>query len=329
MRQRPATRTCLTRALETGVRLAAVWIAASAGAGPRLDCPEPEFAFGARDETDTVTHTFVIRNTGDAPLEITRLRPACGCTVARMDAPRIPPEGEGRLSATLTLKGRSGPQRKSIRVHSNDPDNPVTTLWLTGTVHKELAFEPSALDFGRVAPDAEFARMVALTSRRPDVGITAVRPGTAGWYAVEFDPARRDAFVVRLCPPLPCGVQRDTLTVRTSHPTRPPVKLAVSVSVLGALDVVPSQLVLAGSPGTRVTRSILLRPGTVSVYTVNRVTVPDAQIVSTVRAVSPGVWRIDLAGIPVQPDLDGAAVTIHTSVESMPDIVVPIKVILR
>jgi hypothetical protein len=325
----PTTQRVAARVLQAGARIAALCLAASAVAGPRLECPEPEYAFGARDESESVTHEFVIRNIGDAPLEITRVRPACGCTVARMNTSRIPPGSEGRLLTTFILKRRSGAQRKSIRVHSNDPDTPVTTLWLTGTVHQELAFEPSALSFGRVGADADSARMVALKSARPDVGITAVTPGAAGWYAVEFDPALSDRFVVRLRPPLPRGHQHDTLTVRTSHPTLPPVRLAVSASVLGELEILPPQLVLVGPAGTVVTRAILLRAGTVGDYRVEGVVLPDTNIVSTVQSVSPGVWRIDLAGIALREELDGTCVTIRTSVGTMPEVVVPIKVMLR
>lgn len=45
---------------------------------PALICDQPSYDFGEMDNRKTVEHTFVIRNTGDRPVEITKLFSADG-----------------------------------------------------------------------------------------------------------------------------------------------------------------------------------------------------------------------------------------------------------
>ena len=72
----------------------------SAAAGPRVEIPAPSHDFGQVLEDQELTHTFVIRNAGDAPLQITSLDPDCACTAAAYDR-RIPPGGQGRITLTI------------------------------------------------------------------------------------------------------------------------------------------------------------------------------------------------------------------------------------
>jgi hypothetical protein len=53
-------------------------IAVGAFADPaRLDCEMPDFDFGISLDTQVVTHTFILRNTGDAAVPIAQVRSSC------------------------------------------------------------------------------------------------------------------------------------------------------------------------------------------------------------------------------------------------------------
>ena len=90
-------------------------------AAPKLACDEPEYQFGELDSSETVKHNFVIRNEGDEPLKITRVRTDCGCTLARLKDKTLAPGEQTTLLSTLSLKGRHGKQRKRITLETNDP----------------------------------------------------------------------------------------------------------------------------------------------------------------------------------------------------------------
>jgi hypothetical protein len=41
---------------------------------------------------------------------------------------RLKPRGKGRISVSVNTRGKSGRLHKTVRVYSNDPKQPVTTL---------------------------------------------------------------------------------------------------------------------------------------------------------------------------------------------------------
>lgn len=98
---------------------------------PNIVCDQPLYDFGKTSEA-SVTHEFVIRNTGELDLEIEKVRPTCGCTVAKLSRKVIPPGGTASIRSTLSLRGRKGRVKKSIRVESNDPDQSVLNLYFDG-----------------------------------------------------------------------------------------------------------------------------------------------------------------------------------------------------
>ncbi len=65
-----------------------------ASIGPKAQVPETTYDFGEVFEDVKLTHTFTIKNIGDALLEIKDIDSDCACTTADSDR-RIPPGGEG------------------------------------------------------------------------------------------------------------------------------------------------------------------------------------------------------------------------------------------
>ena len=53
---------------------------------PRLTIVEPVHEYGEVAKGDKLDYSFVIKNTGNADLQIIAARPGCGCTVADFDA---------------------------------------------------------------------------------------------------------------------------------------------------------------------------------------------------------------------------------------------------
>lgn len=85
-----------------------------------ISAEETSHDFGQIKEADgKVTHTFVIKNTGDAPLVITRVIASCGCTTPEWTKEPIAPNATGEIKITFNPKGRPGPFNKTISVYSN------------------------------------------------------------------------------------------------------------------------------------------------------------------------------------------------------------------
>ena len=86
---------------------------------PVLEFDNTTFDFGKIKEGDKVSHTFQVKNTGQAPLIIQSAAPSCGCTVPDWTKSPIPAGGSGFVKAEFDSKGKSGIQDKTITVTAN------------------------------------------------------------------------------------------------------------------------------------------------------------------------------------------------------------------
>ncbi|WP_455641047.1 DUF1573 domain-containing protein [Parabacteroides sp.] len=85
-----------------------------------ISADETSHDFGQIKEADgKVSTTFVIKNTGDAPLVVTRVIASCGCTTPEWTKEPIAPGQTGNIKITYDPKGRPGTFAKTISVYSN------------------------------------------------------------------------------------------------------------------------------------------------------------------------------------------------------------------
>ena len=91
--------------------------------GAQITATETEFDFGTIKEVDgPVSHTFTIKNTGTAPLVLTRVVASCGCTKPEFETAPIAPGKSTTIKVTYNPAGRPGQFVKTISVYSNGKD---------------------------------------------------------------------------------------------------------------------------------------------------------------------------------------------------------------
>jgi len=141
-------------------------LAPGAAAAPQTTLLETQHDFGEVFEDRQLSHTFVIKNSGDAPLEILKVDPDCACTVPRYDR-TIPPRGQGEV--TLTIKPYSVVRqfRKETRIFTNDREQAEFSLVLTGTAKPFIEIQPSHIIRLRGAPGDNLQGQVRFTSHLP------------------------------------------------------------------------------------------------------------------------------------------------------------------
>ncbi len=109
-----------------------LWL--SAQETPEIRVEEQSFNFGLiSEEKGSVEHSFRFRNSGTAPLVITRVTADCGCTTPSWPEAAIAPGQEGEIRVVFNPVGRAGAFVKHIRVFSNAPTSPLE-LTISGTV---------------------------------------------------------------------------------------------------------------------------------------------------------------------------------------------------
>ncbi|OPZ25278.1 MAG: hypothetical protein BWZ02_02532 [Lentisphaerae bacterium ADurb.BinA184] len=327
----PATRRARGPAL-AALAVAAALAATPLPAAPRFACDGTEFNFGTADSSQTVEHTFVIRNDGDATLEIKDLRTNCGCTVAQIENPALAPGDSRDIHATLILLGTSGPQGKSVMFRTNDPDHAVVRLVLSGVVGKSYDLTPADATFGEV-PATESATLTLDVASRVGAPILDVKlRGTApGVFDVtvkrpRFGGKDKAAITVLTRPPLTPGIYRDELLITFGPPASFTLPVRVVARVPEPMRVLPSTLSLAEGRDVE-ERYLLILQGAVRGFKVQRVVLPPGIDKAETDELPSGDWRIRLVGLHGRPSLDGQAISILTDNPTFSTITVPVTIV--
>ena len=211
-------------------------------AAPKAVVEKPIIDVGKVKKGEPIRQEFVIRNAGDAPLEITEVKPSCGCTVTEFDAV-IAPGARGRVTAVVKTDAFGGGIAKSVTVFTNDTDNPKINLVIKALIHEAVIARPGYARFMTVqgqpvessvqtvsSTDGVTFRVLSVASPYPFVKATHREdPGEAGRWRVEVSLDRE----------APAGPLADYLLVRTDHPEQPEVKIAVSGLVRPTIAVAP------------------------------------------------------------------------------------------
>lgn len=219
----------------------------AAAAAPRVAVPEPVVDVGRVARGETIRHGFVIRNEGDAALEIGEVKPACGCTVARYDR-TIAPGASGTIETEVETASFRGPIAKSVAVFTNDTGNPKISLVIKANVVPYVDVRPGYARF--LAVEGERPEPVVQTlwsADRPDLAVRKVTspfpflqasfrratPGESETAGTEW------RIELALGADAPLGPLADYVVVETDHPREKTVRIPVSGIVRPVLSVVP------------------------------------------------------------------------------------------
>jgi hypothetical protein len=220
---------------------------------PQVSVKELTFDAGKVVKGDPVKHDFIVENAGSATLEITRVQPACGCTVAQYDA-KIEPGKTGKIGATLSTAGFSGPIHKTISVTTNDPRLPSFQLALRADVRSVLNVSPSETQqLGLVYQGQTLEKEFTITA---DDGtpfqiksVQSQDPALA--YDLSMAQDQRSAVLKVILPPNhPAGPVTGRFTLATTHPKVPSLNLNVFGTVREVLTVQPKEVVYSGLSGS-------------------------------------------------------------------------------
>jgi len=133
---------------------------------PRISFSETVWDFGYVPKTGTVSHTFLIKNTGEDTLVIVKVRTSCGCTAAPLSKQRLAPDETAELKLIFDpRKIVVGETTKRIRIISNDPVNPFADVQFIATIGKKsslVKLTPTEINFDTVAQGTEDLRTITI-----------------------------------------------------------------------------------------------------------------------------------------------------------------------
>ncbi len=115
-------------------------------AAPKIASDTLSYDFGTVLEGTVVSHTFVLTNSGDAPLTVSGVTTSCGCTTAALAKSTLAPGESVDLTVHFNSAHYQGQVQKTVYVRSDDPATPQLTLSLSGTVTALQPYQISAGD---------------------------------------------------------------------------------------------------------------------------------------------------------------------------------------
>jgi hypothetical protein len=147
-------------ALCCALLVAASLFAQGAAAGKaKAVAAEPIKDLGFVAKGDKASYDFVIRNEGDAPLQIQEVRAACGCTVADYDKV-IAPGQSGKVRVSVDTTTFNGAIAKGVTVYTNDPATPQMELTIRAQVEAFIKAKPGYARYITVQGEAKEGTIV-------------------------------------------------------------------------------------------------------------------------------------------------------------------------
>lgn len=287
----------------------------SGKAGPEIECKNPVHNFGTVDNRQSVEHTFIIENPGDETLDIGRPRACCGATI-NIDSRSIEPGTSAQLRVKLSLKGKTGKQRKSFYIVSNDPRKPYYQFLLKGVASAAVDISPRFVRFGEVLPDVSTNRIVSIKAREGyGFNITNIVSTDKHFAATVKKTGGRDHTIeIRTCPLLQNGVTRGRILLHTDKAGMQPLSISVSAEVSGAVLVVPSKILLPESTDTakRVSRRLAVRSRKRKAFKILKITAPDPEMDIEYDPIGKHGYLIKLNDFVPLPGLDKKELVILT-----------------
>lgn len=301
--------------------------AVAAGA-PKAQVVEPAYNFGTALSGPPVDHVFMVKNAGNAPLEIRNVSSSCGCTAAKPSKTILAPGEVATIAASVDTRFEQGHSLSVVTLTTNDPANASLQLKIEGVIKPQVAAQPMDVDFGSVHHGSAAVREVVVSDMIGGAGFALKSVKNDSPYIKVSESARTDgkpgALVhVALSPSMPPGPISDTLRIETS---RAPLRVAILGVVTGDLIVKPNQVsfgILAHHQGAiRIVR--LTNQGS-RIINVLGVESTSNSVFAQVAPVTPGKeYKLTVALRPNTPDGQiRGALTIRTDDPQQTTLTVP------
>jgi len=314
---------------------------------PRLTIVEPVKDYGTVPKGDKLEWSFLVKNTGDADLQIIAAKPGCGCTVADFDKV-IKPGSTGKVTAHVDTTNFAGPIAKSVTLETNDPNTPTAQLTLhaivkpyveaypagfvrytllqgdadsqTVTLYSEEdePFEITKIEVPGDYVKATFAKIDKKEDLAPNVG----RPGQ-NQYKVTITVGGPDAKI---------GPLADKIHIYTNSKHQPEYPVSISGIVRPTFRVEPTGVNFGevAASDSAATRSVLLKSNDTKTPEKFMVTKVESSVPTVMTSIKPGANKgeyevtLQLAKDSKPGDIDGT-VKIFTSDHMNPVVTVPVK----
>jgi len=288
-------------------------------AGPVMECDEGDYDFGELDNTHTIKHDFLLRNSGDAPLTIKRIVVSCGgCATVTVGSNTIQPGASTTVTFTLPLTNMRGVVNRTAIVISDDAKPQNVALRVHGTVFDRVAIDPMWVSFPRIVKSEHASQIVQIRSHEEGDVFQVVKLSTdnAG-FNVELlpqdDPTTHRIRVSTTSSLDKPGPVAGKIHVITDHKEHREIVIPIYGKVVGAISVYPEKIIVPPNINKVLsTRYIDVSPGNIRKFKVLEVVVPLPSMEADVTPKGSEGYLIRIGNIPSGRELNGKDIIIKT-----------------
>ncbi|QDT90603.1 DUF1573 domain-containing protein [Gimesia algae] len=110
------------------------------GPYPKAVVEKARYNFGSMAVGQTLSYNFILKNEGEAPLEVQKGATTCKCTLSEMKENLVAPGESVKIELTWTPKSPQEHFGQTATIWTNDPENQEIKLQIEGTANKLIAF---------------------------------------------------------------------------------------------------------------------------------------------------------------------------------------------
>ena len=299
-----------------------------------LSCEKNIYHFGAKNNAETITHTFVLENKGKVNVQIKQVVATCGCTTTKLEKKIVQPGEKISLKMSVALKSLLGDVNKTVIVRLDTPDKQFIVLRLIGKSFLEIDTIPNIITFLGVKDDHKYERTLEIRSFKKNMNfsIKSVISKTKNMKVLAEIGKSKAKHKIKIKIYLPLGAKNFSSSIRiaTSNPNVPYIDVMVYVKIKSDVEISPSELKLKIKTGAvkEYSRFINIASDKYPKFKILKVKAIDLIGVKIKIIRNSGKSAlIRVSGLKAHENLAKGKILIYTDIPSMKEITVPIKIV--
>ncbi|MCK4658216.1 MAG: DUF1573 domain-containing protein [Phycisphaerae bacterium] len=295
---------------------------------PRFEVSEMNKDFGEFWAGLDLAHSFTVKNTGTATLEILKVKASCGCTSTGYDK-QIAPGKEGKINVKVRTKNFRGKFSKSVTISTNDPNNPTVRLKLSGVAKQYITVEPHNVSFTKVQPDQVLNKTITIVNNSDEHLELTVKENKVGPFSAELkeiEPGKHFELAITGNPPYRPRLNRATFYLGTNIAAQKEIKIRCTAMVPPRLELRPESLQFRSAQDKESKRTVRFINNGKTEVKITAVEVNDPRVTATVHEQQPGKDYVIEVIFPAGylPQGQDAELVINTDDAQTPRMIVPI-----
>jgi len=265
------------------------------GNQPAILIEDPVFDFGQVPQETTIEHDFIVKNIGRKILEIQHTTQSCVCTVTNLRDSKVLPGRFTTIRVQYNTKHMRGRQVVRVNISSNDPNDPIADIIITGFVAGNVLVSPNFI-YIEPTPNQTIHKILEVydpghgklkiervDTTSPNIKIQVIPK--------KYHKANELAALINVTIKLGIsqGLIQEKILIYTNDRKYPVTEVRIEGNAKGYLTIFPRQFFYGTvCPGQRITRTLVIRYSGNNILRILKMEVGSKSIITNVSEIETG-----------------------------------------